>query len=481
MRRTPEFEASLERAREECRLLGHGFVGSEHLLLGLLGYRDGAAAKFLRERKFSLSRLRQEVVTQVGKGDGNFSRENPPPSLRALGIVRLAEESARLEGSEADSLTLLWALLRDRESDASQLLIRLEVDLSSWAAAVEERIGERTRRRPRTFFRKGERQRSLQAEMRRWKERMKSARDALNDQMVGQSGAVDRVVSTLTRAWAGLAESRRPLASFLFLGPRGAGKATLARCLAPLLYGDEERLLRIDMEEFGGEGDADRLTGSSTEPLGLLTSLALEYPYSIFLLESIERTHPRALAKITQILGRGFAVDGQGQRVSFRDHVIVLSVNIDSEYMERTNPVGFRQSSRGVKDIDEMERELLPELERGLGRELTEKVDEVVVFCPLEEPEFRQLLERWSRELEDKLWERRSLRLEVSEQINHAILSESHSTPDALRRSFLRNVENRLAADMLGGRLRAGESYLFDTNDDGEFVIKKKEKSGEPL
>lgn len=473
LRRTPEFEASLERAREECRLLGHGFVGSEHLLLGLLGYREGSAAKFLRERKFSLSRLRQEVVNQVGKGDGSFTRENPPPSLRALGIVRLAEESARLEGTEADSLTLLWALLRDRESDASQLLSRLEVDLASWAAAVEERIGERTRRRPRTFFRKGERQRSLQAEMRRWKERMKGARDELNEEMVGQQSAVDRVVATLTRAWAGLAESRRPLASFLFLGPRGAGKATLARLLASLLYGDEERLLRIDMEEFAGEEDSERLTGSSSEPLGLLTSLALEYPYSIFLLESIERAHPRSLAKVNQILGRGFAVDGQGQRVSFRDHVIVLSMNIDSEYMERHNPLGFRLSSRGIKDIAEIEKELLPEVERGMGREITEKVDEVIIFCPLEEPEFRQLMERWSRELEEKLWQRRSLRLEVSPEITAKILAESHSTPDSLRRSFLRMVENRLAADMLGGRLKAGESYRLEGGKEGLVLVKK--------
>ena len=473
MRRTPEFEASLERAREECRLLGHGFVGSEHLLLGLLGYREGSAAKFLRERKFSLSRLRQEVVNQVGKGDGSFTRENPPPSLRALGIVRLAEESARLEGTEADSLTLLWALLRDRESDASQLLSRLEVDLASWAAAVEERIGERTRRRPRTFFRKGERQRSLQAEMRRWKERMKGARDVLNEEMVGQQSAVDRVVATLTRAWAGLAESRRPLASFLFLGPRGAGKATLARLLASLLYGDEERLLRIDMEEFAGEEDSERLTGSSAEPLGLLTSLALEYPYSIFLLESIERAHPRSLAKVNQILGRGFAVDGQGQRVSFRDHVIVLSMNIDSEYMERHNPLGFRLSSRGIKDISEIERELLPEVERGMGREITEKVDEVIIFCPLEEPEFRQLLERWSRELEEKLWQRRSLRLEVSPEITAKILAESHSTPDSLRRSFLRMVENSLAAEKLGGRLKAGESYRLEGGKEGLILVKK--------
>lgn len=472
MRRTPEFEATLERAREECRLLGHGFVGSEHLLLGLLGHREGAAAKFLREHKFSLSRLRQEVVAQVGKGDQAFTQETPPPSLRALGIVRLAEESARVEGLEADSLTLLWALLRDRESDACQLLTRLEVDLTSWAAAVEERIGERNSRRPRTYFRKGEGQRSLQAEMRRWKERMQGARDLLNEQMVGQSAAVNRVVATLTRAWAGLAESRKPLASFLFLGPRGAGKATLARLLASLLYGDEERLLRIDMEEFGGEGEVERLTGSAEEPFGLLTGLALEYPYSIFLLEGVERAHPRALAKITQILGRGFATDGQGQRVSFRDHVIVLAVNVDSEYLERNNPLGFRLSSRAARDLEKMEHELLPELERGLGSEVTEKVDEIVLFAPLEEPEYRRLLDRWSRELEEKLWQRRSVRMKVDPEVSKTILAENPSTPDALRRSFLRSVENLVASDMLKGKLKSGESYRLVLEGD-RFKVSK--------
>ncbi len=472
MRRTPEFEATLERAREECRLLGHGFVGSEHLLLGLLGHREGAAAKFLREHKFSLSRLRQEVIAQVGKGDQTFTQETPPPSLRALGIVRLAEESARVEGLEADSLTLLWALLRDRESDACQLLTRLEVDLTSWAAAVEERIGERNSRRPRTYFRKGEGQRSLQAEMRRWKERMQGARDLLNEQMVGQSAAVNRVVATLTRAWAGLAESRKPLASFLFLGPRGAGKATLARLLASLLYGDEERLLRIDMEEFGGEGEVERLTGSAEEPFGLLTGLALEYPYSIFLLEGVERAHPRALAKITQILGRGFATDGQGQRVSFRDHVIVLAVNVDSEYLERNNPLGFRLSSRAARDLEKMEHELLPELERGLGSEVTEKVDEIVLFAPLEEPEYRRLLDRWSRELEEKLWQRRSVRMKVEPEVSNTILAENPATPDALRRSFLRSVENLVASDMLKGKLKSGESYRLVLEGD-RFKVRK--------
>ena len=453
--------------------MGHRFVCSEHLLLGLLGYREGVASKFLREQKFNLSRLRQEAVNQVGKGDGGGELENPPPSLRTLGIIRLAEESARVEGLDPDGLTLLWALLKDRESDASQLLTRLGVDLANWADAVEERIGERTSRRPRTFFRKGERQRSLQAEMRSWKQRLKGAQELLNEKMVGQQAAINRVVSTLTRAWAGLSESRRPLASFLFLGPRGVGKATLAKFLAPLLYGDEERFLRIDMEEFASEDDIPRLTGSPSEPLGLLTSLALEYPYSIFLLENIDRAHPRVLMKITQILGRGFAVDGQGQRISFRDHVIVLSVNVEDEHMERSNQIGFRLTPKAGKHVDDLEQALLPDLEQRLGREITEKLDEIILFSPLEDAELRLLLNRWSEELEAKLWQRRSLKIRVSPCVIDDILADPHSTPDSLRRSFLRSVENRLAEEMLDGRFKVGESYVMENSDSEYLVVKE--------
>lgn len=472
MKQVSEFAVTIERAREESKLLGHAFVGPEHLLLGLLGNRDSLAAKFLREYKLSLSKLRQEVVVQIGKGDGSIAQEVPPPSLRSLGAIRLAQESARIEGIEVDSLSLLWALLHDRESDACQLLARLGVNLSAWAAAIEERIGGHTRRRPVTYLQKGSGKRTFQAEMRFWKDRMLEAKEHLNQQIVGQSAAVDRVMATLTRAWAGLAEARKPLASFLFLGPRGSGKATLARLLAALLYGDEERLLRIDMGEFAGDNGVERLIGSQEQPFGILTSLALEYPYSILLLENIERAHFQVVAKVAQILGSGYATDGQGQRVSFRDHVIVLSVGVASDQLEREHPVGFRIATRAERDIGKMESELLPELDEKFGSEITEKVDEIVIFAPLEAPEYRRLIARWSRELEDKLWQRRSLKVSLPPCIGEVILEDNHSTPDALRRSFLRLVENMIASQMLKGSLRSGESYTVYQEGD-RFALKK--------
>lgn len=472
MRRSSEFHPTIERAREECRLLGHGFVAPEHLLLGLLGCRDNAAAKFLREHRLTLSRLRHEVSEQVGKGEGLFTSEAPPPSLRTLGILRTAEESARVEGIDVDSLSLLWALLRDRDSDVCQLLIKSGVDLSSWAAAVEERIGERTRRRPRTYLERGAGRRVLPAEMRRWKERMQGAKDFLSQHLVGQGRAIDRVVATLMRAWAGLSESRRPLASFLFMGPRGAGKASLARLLAELLYGDAERLLRLDLAEYQGDGAAERLTGSREEPLGLLAALAQEYPYSVLLLENIEQADPRVLIPITHVLGKGYAVDADGHRVSFRDNVVILAAGLDSDQMERHHPLGFRLSSRGPRDIDKLEQELLPDIARALGGEVTEKVDEVVFFVPLEGSEYSYLLERWNKELEEKLWQRRSLRVKVSLAVGEALLAENHPTPDSLRRSFLRSVENLFASEMLKGTIKPGDLYTLDVVD-GTFRIQK--------
>lgn len=475
---TQDFASALKAARKECRSMGHHFLCTEHLLLGLLGDREGAASRFLRRRGFTLSRLRKAIEQLVGKGEG-AAEGDPPPSLRSLGLMRLAEDMARTLGQPCDSVALLWALLQDRDCDGARVLVDEGVDLVAWTAALEELMGEPTRRRPRVFSAAAadDRPPAHAAEMRRWRDRLMSARDYLNERMVGQDAAVERVISTLTRSWAGLTEAGQPLASFLFAGSRGSGRTTLARNLAELLYQDPDRLIRFNMDEFSDEATAFRLTGHASanpaEQEGILTQLALEYPYSVLFLEDADRAHQRALDIIGQILLRGHVMDGRGQRVDFRDNVIILSVTVDPELLEREMPVGFRLSRRMTGSLSKIERNLVPEFERVLGSEVVEALDELVIFPPLGSSELRELLVKWTDALVLKLHQRRGITVTVAEEVYDQLLGGMQDgDAEVLSRLFRREVENTLAHQMLSGTFQEGDSVSLVV-EDGAFAVKK--------
>lgn len=456
MKKSPELTAALTAARVECQSLGHAFVCTEHLLAGLAAVPEARAATFLEQRGLDVETIRQKIVEKVGRGTQPLATD-VTPSLRTLGILRLAEDMARTSGIACDTITLLWALLQDRDADAAQVLQGCGVDLVSWSGALEERMGDATRRRPRVFG-GGERPSVQLAEMRRWRRRLQGASDFLNQSMVGQTEAVDRVVSILTRSWAGLTEAGRPLASFLFVGPRGSGKNTMAVNLAELLYGDQDRMIRFNMDEFSDEASALRLTGQGSETsTGLLTEVASEYPYSIFFMEEADRAHARALDTLAAVLTRGHATDGRGNRVEFRDHVVILSVAVDPELMARESPVGFRLSKRRWSGWKRLERELVPILERVLGAELVAAVDELVFFPPLGKEELTELLQTWAKVLRDRLKARRDVNLTIDDSVYGYLLERGEEDgADFLNRLFIREVENLVAAHMLDGDIAEG-------------------------
>lgn len=480
---TQDFANALKAARKHCRSLGHHFLCTEHLLLGLMGDREGHASRFLRRRGFTVSRLRKAIEQVVGRGEGGSEAE-PPPSLRSLGLMRLSEDMARTLGQPCDSISLLWALLQDRDCDGARVLVDEGVDLVAWTAALEEIMGEPTRRRPRVFSAAAgdERPPAHAAEMRRWRERLLSAEAYLNERMVGQDHAVERVISTLTRSWAGLTEAGLPLASFLFAGSRGSGRTTLARNLAELLYQDPDRLIRFNMDEFSDEATAFRLTGhrssNPAEQEGILTQLASEYPYSVLYLEDADRAHPRALDIIAQVLQRGHVLDGRGQRVDFHDHVIILSVAVDAELLELETPVGFRLSRRAPAGIPKLEKDLVPEFERALGSELVEAVDELVMFPPLGSDELRQLLEKWTQALVRKLQQRRGVTVLVNPEVFNSMLDRVQDRDaEVLNRLFRREVENRLAREMLQGTFQEGDTVAVRL-EDGVVAVRAVKESG---
>jgi len=463
-----ELQAVLEQAREECLRLGHAFVCTEHLLLALTGPAGGEASRFMRRHGFKLTDLRQDARNRVGFGSGAKGGPQPIPSLRALGAIRLAEETAQHLNRPCTAVHLLWAVLQDRDSDAADLVTARGMDLVASSSALEERMGEPTRRRPGAFsLGAGDRPAQL-AEQRRWRERLLGIRDYLNGKVIGQADAVERIGNALARSWAGLNDLRRPLASFVMAGPRGSGKTTLAQHLAEFLYQDPDRLIAIYMDEFADESRAWRLVGSagSAEP-GILTSLGLEYPYSVLYFKDCQAAHPRALDILRQILARGVMRDEKGQRVDFRDSVLILQVTLDPELIEKDLPVGFRVSRQTMTRMSRLERTLTPELERLLGSETLELVDDVLLLPPLDLHQLHQLLGEWTRDLSRRLLQRRRVQIEFTPAAT-ALLArrgkDSSEGAGVLQRLFVREVEDRLAQAMLEGRLQEGDSADFDVD-----------------
>ncbi|MGI5843465.1 MAG: AAA family ATPase [Candidatus Xenobium sp.] len=469
---------ALASASQEAHRLAHPFLGTEHLLLGLVAEVDSGAGNFLRRRGFQPRKLRAAVRSLVGRGVRPGETE-PPPTLRALGTLRQAEYLAQGYGHPVNTLHLLWSLLQDRDCDGTRLLIDGGAEPATWMAELEELLAEPTRRRPRVFtFGQGDRPAAQVAEASRWRERLLAAGERLREKIVGQDSAVERVADTLTRSWAGLLGAGRPMASFLFVGPRGSGKLTLARNLADFLYGDSERVIRLSLNEFSDELRVLRLLGSNygapSEQEGILTRLVQEYPYSVVFLEDIERAHPQAMEGIHQILERGHVFDGRGQRVEFRDNVVILSVAVDPEFFEREGPVGFRLTARDVLTTQErIEREIMPELERVLRADTLGLVDEAVFFPPLGGREMTELLRAWTRELTHEMAQKRNIRISLRPEVNQRLIrrgNEMGQGAGTLRRLFVRDVANSLARAMLENTIREGDSVEV-CEVDGEIVV----------
>ncbi|MEW6280685.1 MAG: AAA family ATPase [Candidatus Eremiobacterota bacterium] len=474
---------ALTAARKACRDMGHPFMCSEHILIGLAEDESGESARFLRRRGITVGKLKKAALALVGKGSQPVEAEwVPPPSLRALGALRLAEDMASSYSKPVNSVYLLWAILQDRDSDAAELLLARGADLTAWTSALEELMGEPTRRRPRVFALAGTTDRPHgQAEAKRWRDKLKGARDYLKGKIVGQELAVERVAAALVRSWAGLSEAGRPLASFLFAGPRGAGKTTLAQSLAEFLFDDPERLIRLNLDEFSDEIRAMRLAGhaggSPQEQEGVLTTLAQEYPYSVLYLEEADRAHPRALDVIHQILQRGHVIDGRGQRVEFRDNVVILSVAVDPDLFDRDQPVGFRLSDRHkLTAQDKIERGLTPDIERALSSECLELVDDLIMFPPLGRQDLAELVDKWTADLTRRLKQRRGVKVLVRGDVREFLVGRAEVGAEqagTLRRMFVREVENRLARAMLEETFVEGDSIEVHV-EKGTLVARRK-------
>jgi ATP-dependent Clp protease ATP-binding subunit ClpC len=298
--------------------------------------------------------------------------------------------------------------------------------------------------------------------------------EALHARVVDQNEAVAAVSDAIRRSRSGMGDPKRPIGSFLFLGPTGVGKTELAKTLADYLFDDENALLRLDMSEYMEPHTVSRLFGSPPGYVGFdqggqLTEAVRRRPYQVILFDEVEKAHPEVFNSLLQILDDGRLTDGHGRTVDFRNTVIIMTSNVGSTraYEKRRDTLGFGTST-GVREDEQIERRLREELKRTFRPEFLNRIDEVIVFHRLPEASLYQVVDKMLNELRSRLAERQ-LTLELSDDARAWLVKNGYDEAYGarpLRRLIQKEIENALARRVLGSEFSLGDRIMVEVVDD---------------
>ena len=312
------------------------------------------------------------------------------------------------------------------------------------------------------------------------KQRLLKMENELHKRVIGQNHAVRSVSQAIRRARAGLKDHRRPIGSFLFLGPTGVGKTELAKTLAEFLFGDEEALLRIDMSEFQEKHTVSRLVGSPPgyvghEEGGQLTEPVRRRPYRVILFDEIEKAHPDVWNILLQILDDGRLTDAQGRTVDFSNTVIIMTSNIGSHYFADYLK-SLKEGKKPEMSLEEIKEKVMEELRRHFRPELLNRIDEIIVFDPIDKEQMNKIVELFVKRLA-KMLKEQGINLEITDKAKEK-LSDEGFDPEygarPLKRVFQKNVENKIAEALLEGDFKDGDTIIVDTDENNNIVISKK-------
>jgi ATP-dependent Clp protease ATP-binding subunit ClpC len=315
-------------------------------------------------------------------------------------------------------------------------------------------------------------------------ERLLHMEDVLHQRVIGQVDAVTAVARAIRRARAGLKDPKRPIGSFIFLGPTGVGKTELARALAEALFGDEDAMVRFDMSEYMEKHSVSRLLGAPPgyvgyEEAGQLTEAVRRRPYSVVLFDEIEKAHPDVFHVLLQVIEDGRLTDAKGRMVDMRNTVVIMTSNVGANLIKKEARMGFRSESMaatGAKDYEAMKERVTDELKRTFRPEFLNRVDEIIVFHSLDEAHMRQIVGLMLKSVAKRIAEY-GLCLEFTDGAKDLLVKKGYDPEYGarpLRRVIQRMVEDRLSEEMLEGKLRDGDVVAVDAaGDELIFNIKQ--------
>lgn len=394
-----------------------------------------------------------------------------PPDLKAMKNeierLRAEEEQAGLERDyeraaqkKAERLRLEQEFNQQREKWEREQQIDDVVDASDIAEVVHQWTGI-----PVSQIMETEAEKLLHMEER------------LHERIIGQDEAIRAVADAIRRARSGLKDPRRPIGSFIFIGPSGVGKTELAKALAWFLFDDEDALVRIDMSEYREQHTVSRLFGAPPgyvgyEEGGQLTEAVRRRPYRVLLFDEIEKAHPEVWNALLQILDDGRMTDGQGNVVDFRNTVLIMTSNLGTEYVRKGGTLGFLPRS----ESDE-EREAHAKIEKALKStfrpEFLNRIDEIIMFSPLTVEQMEQIVDLQMKEIQERL-DDFGVKVELTPEARHWLARQGYDPAFGarpLRRALQKYLESPLSVELLSGKFMREKTILVDVGENQDRLV----------
>jgi ATP-dependent Clp protease ATP-binding subunit ClpC len=311
------------------------------------------------------------------------------------------------------------------------------------------------------------------------KDKLLQMEERIHERLIGQQEAVAAVADAIRRARSGLKDPRRPIGSFILIGPSGVGKTELAKALAEFMFDDEEAMVRIDMSEYREQHTVSRLFGAPPgyvgyEEGGQLTEAVRRRPYRVVLFDEIEKAHPEVWNALLQILDDGRLTDGQGRVVDFRNTVLIMTSNLGTEYVNKSGTLGFLGSSDegGEGNREKIEKAL----KSAFRPEFLNRIDEIILFSSLSKEDMRKIVALQMEDIQSRLAEH-GLKVELTQKATDWLANEGYDPAFGarpLKRALQKHIESPLSVSLLSGAFSQGDTVLVDIVED-EVVFKKKE------
>ena len=307
-------------------------------------------------------------------------------------------------------------------------------------------------------------------------QRLNNLEKVLHERVVGQDEAVSAVARAIRRGRVGLKDPKRPIGSFLFLGPTGVGKTELSKALAYSIFGSENALIRVDMSEYMEKHSVSRMVGSPPgyvgyEEGGQLSEKVRRNPYSVILFDEIEKAHPDVFNILLQVLDDGHITDSSGRMIDFKNTVIILTSNAGAQRIIEPKQLGFASNSDDKKDYSDMKNSVMEEVKQMFKPEFLNRIDDTIVFHQLTKEDLKEILDILLKEINSRLDEQMQMNLRLTDKAKEFLIDKGYDKKYGarpLKRALQNEIEDRLAEQILFGNIKQGDKIKIDCKGEGK-------------